>query len=64
MTGPLWSVLGNRTGTVHCHVPRRPDRVFFEPAQGETALMGAVFEIDPSTGKCNSVTRVLERMNR
>ena len=63
MTGPLWSVLGIEPEQ-SIAMFRGDLTEYFRPAQGETALMGAVFEIDPSTGKCNSVTRVLERMNR
>ncbi|MDY5973090.1 MAG: YmdB family metallophosphoesterase, partial [Butyricicoccus sp.] len=61
MTGPLWSVLGVD--------PRQSVAMFrgdlteyFRAAEGETALMGAVFDIDPETGLCRSVERVFERM--
>ena len=61
MTGPLWSVLGVD--------PRQSVAMFrgdlteyFRAAEGETALMGAVFDIDPEAGLCRSVERVFERM--
>ena len=63
MTGPLWSVLGIEPEQ-SIAMFRGDLTEYFRPAKGETALMGAVFEIEPSTGKCNSVTRVFERMDR
>lgn len=61
MTGPVWSVLGVQ--------PEQSIAMFrgdltepFRPASGQTALMGAVFEIDDKSGQCRSVTPVYETM--
>ena len=61
MTGPLWSVLGVE--------PRQSIAMFrgdlterFRPASGECALAGAVFEVDPASGKCSHVERVFDRV--
>nr|WP_297278833.1 TIGR00282 family metallophosphoesterase [uncultured Butyricicoccus sp.] len=61
MTGPVWSVLGIQ--------PEQSIAMFrgdltepFRAASGQTALMGAVFEIDDKSGKCCSVTPVYETM--
>lgn len=61
MTGPLWSVLGIEPQQ-SISMFRGDLTEYFRPAAGETALMGAIFEIDTTTGKCGSVTRVFERM--
>lgn len=60
MTGPLWSVLGVK--------PEQSIAMFrgdltdlFQAAQGECALGGAVFDIDPESGKCRRVIRIFDR---
>lgn len=59
MTGPVWSCLGVR--------PEQSIAMFrgdmtshFEPAPGDCALCGVVFDIDPETGRCRSVQRIRE----
>lgn len=60
MTGPLWSVLG--VEAEQSIAMFRGDMTEpFRPASGETALMGAIFDIETNTGKCQSVVRVFER---
>ena len=63
MTGPIWSVLGVK--------PEQSVAMFrgditepFQAAEGECALGGAVFDIDPTSGKCMQVMRVFDREER
>lgn len=57
MTGPTNSILGVTPTDVieklRTHMPRR-----FTVAEGEIAACGALFDIDPVTGKANAVSRV------
>lgn len=61
MTGPLWSVLGVQPEQ-SIAMFRGDLTDYFKPAEGECALAGALFEIDPATGKCGSVQRIFERI--
>ena len=61
MTGPLWSVLGVEPEQ-SIAMFRGDLTEYFRAAGGETALMGAVFDIDQSTGKCRKVTPLFERL--
>lgn len=61
MTGPYWSVLGVEPAQ-SIAMFRGDLTEHFRAASGETALMGAVFDIDPSTGVCRSVTPICERL--
>ncbi len=57
MTGPVNSILGVTPADViekmRTHMPHR-----FTVAEGEIAATGALFDIDPFTGRAKSVTRV------
>ena len=57
MTGPVHSILGVTPADViekmRTHMPRR-----FTVAEGEIRASGALFEINPVSGKTVSVTRV------
>ena len=57
MTGPTNGILGTDAAAVvakfRTHMPQR-----FTVAQGKIQAAGALFEIDPNTGKCLSVKRV------
>lgn len=59
MTGPVWSVLGVRSEQ-SIAMFRGDLTGRFEPAEGPCSMCGALFEIDPSTGKCLAVTRICE----
>ena len=59
MTGPKWSVLGVRAEQ-SIAMFRGDLTSRFEPAEGMCVMQGVVFDIDESTGKCRSVTRVEE----
>ena len=61
MTGPLWSVLGVEPEQ-SIAMFRGDLTEYFRAASGETALMGAVFDVDQSTGKCRKVTPLFERL--
>lgn len=60
MTGPVWSVLGVRPEQ-SVAMFRGDLTSYFEPAEGECSMCGVLFDIDPSTGKCLSVTRICEK---
>ena len=60
MTGPIWSVLGIR--------PEQSVAMFrgdltehFQTAEGECALGGALFDVNPSDGRCVRVERIFDR---
>ena len=57
MTGPTNGILGTDAAAVvakfRTHMPQR-----FTVAQGKIQAAGALFEIDPNTGKCLSVKRI------
>ncbi len=59
MTGPYWSVLGVEIQQ-SIAMFRGDLTEYFRPAAGETVLCGAVFTIDPSSGKCTDVQRFQE----
>lgn len=62
MTGPIWSVLG--VCPEQSIAMFRGDLTeYFKAAEGECALSGAIFDVDPSTGRCSGVKRVFERIN-
>ena len=61
MTGPVWSVLGVEPAQ-SVAMFRGDLTEYFRAAPGETALMGAVFDIDEATGRCRAVTPVCETM--
>ena len=62
MTGPIWSVLG--VCPEQSIAMFRGDLTeYFKAAEGECALSGAIFDVDPSTGRCSSVQRVFECIN-
>lgn len=61
MTGPIWSVLGIQPEQ-SIAMFRGDLTEYFKAAEGECALSGAIFDIDPSNGKCRSVERVFERI--
>jgi 2',3'-cyclic-nucleotide 2'-phosphodiesterase len=61
MTGPYDSVIGMRKEEVlHRFRAQRPAP--FVAAVGDVRLCGAIFDIDPETGRCTAVERVCERM--
>ena len=57
MSGPVHSILGTKIEAVltkmRYHMPAH-----FTVAEGEIAICGALFTIDPSTGKCVKVERI------
>ena len=57
MTGPIHGILGTEAAVViekfRTHMPQR-----FTVAQGEIRSHGALFSIDPSTGRCTGVRRI------
>jgi metallophosphoesterase (TIGR00282 family) len=57
MSGPVNSILGTKIEAVltkmRYHMPAH-----FTVAEGEIAICGALFTVDPSTGKCTKVERV------
>ena len=61
MTGPVWSVLGVEPAQFIATF-RGDLTEYFRAVLGETALMGAVFDIDEATGRCRAVTPVCETM--
>lgn len=62
MTGPLWSVLGvDPSQSIAMFRGDLTER--FRPAAGECALAGAVFDLEPSAGRCTQVERVFDRTN-
>ena len=58
MTGPIHGILGTDASVViekfRTHMPQR-----FTVAQGEIRAHGALFSIDPSTGRCTNVRRII-----
>ena len=60
-TGPMWSVLGVKPEQ-SIALFRGDLTEYFQSAEGECALGGAVFDIT-SDGKCKQVTRVFDREN-
>lgn len=60
MTGPIWSVLGVKPDQ-SVAMFRGDLTEHFQSAEGECALGGVLFEIDPSTGLCRGVTRIFDR---
>lgn len=59
MTGPVWSVLGIKPEQ-SISMFRGDLTEYFQAAEGECALAGAVFDIDASSGKCLSVRRIYD----
>lgn len=60
MTGPIWSVLGVKAEQ-SVAMFRGDLTSRFEPAEGECALSGVIFDIDTGSKKCLSVTRIFEK---
>jgi len=61
MTGPYDSVIGMRKEEVlHRFRAQRPAP--FVAATGDVRLCGAIFDVDPETGRCTAVERVCERL--
>ena len=60
MTGPIWSVLGVKTEQ-SIAMFRGDLTEYFQTAEGECAIGAALFEIDPSSGKCLHVERIFDR---
>ena len=57
MTGPIDSVIGMKPDQpISRFLGNPPAR--FEPADGPAKIEGAIFEIDPDTGKCKSVEAI------
>lgn len=59
MTGPYWSVLGVEPAQ-SIALFRGDLTEYFRAASGEAVLMGAVFDLDPDSGLCRSVTPIME----
>lgn len=59
MTGPIWSVLGVKPEQ-SIALFRGDLTEYFQTAEGECALGGALFEMDPSSGKCTHVERIFD----
>lgn len=60
MTGPIWSVLGVKPEQ-SIAMFRGDLTEYFQTAEGPCALSGAVFTIDPSSGKCTAVERIFDQ---
>mgnify|MGYP005769971813 CR=1 FL=1 len=60
MTGPIWSVLGVKPEQ-SIAMFRGDLTEYFQTAEGECALGGAVFTIDPASGTCEQVERIWDR---
>lgn len=63
MTGPYDSVIGMRTDVVlRRFLTMRPTN--FVPARGNVRLCGAIFDIDPASGKTTAIQRVNEPLSK
>ncbi len=63
MCGPIDSVIGVKTDlAIRRFVTHLPTR--FEPATGTTVIQGAVFGVDPSSGRATAIKRVQEYVQR
>ncbi len=58
MTGPVDSILGARPEQSVARFLGEPKRVPYTQADGPCKMEGALFEVDPDTGKCLSVEAV------
>lgn len=58
MTGPIYSILGVRPEQSVARFLGTPQRVPYSQADGPCKMEGALFEIDPETGRCLSVEAV------
>ncbi len=62
MTGPYESVIGmGREASIHRFLHATPTR--FEPATGDVRFSGVVIDVDPQTGKAQSIERLSIRRN-